>query len=77
MKAKDLVEKFNKQFPVGATVPWRSIGKAGVSHKDYTVRFAARDQNGQPVAWFNERSGMVSIEPQFVNYERGGESQDA
>jgi hypothetical protein len=62
-----LVEKFNKRFPVGSAVEWRSIGRDGVPFKTHVVSHIAVNNNGQAVAWLLER-GMVSIEPQFVNY---------
>lgn len=66
--ADQTVEKFNEQFPVGATVRWRSIANDKMPFQEYTVDLPARNQNGQAVAWFRERSGMVSVEPQFVDY---------
>lgn len=63
-----LVELFNSQFPVGSKVNWRSVGKDGVPFQEYTVELPARVQNDQPVAWFKERSAMVSIESRFVDY---------
>lgn len=69
MTVNELVEKFNEQFPVGSTVGWRSIDSDKMPHRDYTVQFAAVNHHGQPVAWFKERTGMVSIEPRFVDYK--------
>ena len=63
------VDKFNQKFPVGATVRWRSVGKPGVPYREYTVQHAACNHNGTAVAWFAERTGMVSVEPAFVDYE--------
>lgn len=62
-----IVSIFNKMFPVGSPVEWRSI--KGGPLRTYTVAAKARNQNGQAVAWFKERLGMVSIDPMFVNYE--------
>jgi hypothetical protein len=68
MEKQNLVEKFNEQFPVGSSVRWRSIASDKAAYREYTVHAAARLQHGQPVTWFVEKSGMVSIEPQFVDY---------
>jgi len=64
------VEKFNQQFPVKSTVKWRSIASDKCPHKEYTVFAPAEVRHGQPVTWFYEKSGMVSIEPEFVDYEK-------
>lgn len=68
MKPEEIVEKFNEQFPIGSTVKWRSISSDKVPYKQYTVRTSAVVQHGQPVVWFHEKAGMVSIEPRFVDY---------
>lgn len=70
MKPEEIVEKFNTQFPIGSTVGWRSISSDKVPFKEYTVRTTAIVQHGQPVVWFHEKSGMVSIEPRFVDYKK-------
>ncbi len=66
-QVNELVDKFNKRFPLGSAVEWRSIGREGVPFKTYVVSHIAVNNYGQAVAWLLER-GMVSIEPQFVNY---------
>lgn len=68
MSPDKLVEIFNSLFPVGSTVRWRSIGKDSVPFQNYTVRGKAINNHGSAVCWFHERSGMCSIEPQFVDY---------
>lgn len=63
-----LVKKFNSMFPVGAECYWRSIGKDGVPFDRLTVRSIAYVSNGQPVVFFEGKSGYCSIEPRFVSY---------
>lgn len=63
-----LINEFNEKFPVGASVRWRAIGKDGVPYRVYTVLYSAVDHNGKPVAWFRERSGMVPVDRNFVDY---------
>jgi len=70
MSKEILVQKFNEMFPVGGLVYWRSIGADSVSHLVYTVEAPACIQNDQAVAWLEERSGMVSIEENFVDYSQ-------
>lgn len=71
MKSGTLVERFNKRFPIGAKVQWRSIGKDDVPFEEVTVKSAAFDSHGQAVVFFEERSGYCSIDPRFVNYGKG------
>lgn len=67
MKSTEIVEKFNKRFPVGARVRWRNHN-AG-DFREYTVQIEAADLNGTPVCWFMERTGMVRIDEMRVDYE--------
>lgn len=68
-EAEQIIEKFNSLFPVGSTVPWRSVGIDGVDHSDCTVTQAAYISNsGEPVCFIKERSGYVSVSPDFVKY---------
>lgn len=69
MKNETTVERFNRKFPPGARVRWRSIASDSSPYQEYTVLYEAADHNGRAVAWFRERSGMVSVEPAFVDYE--------
>lgn len=71
MTNENLIERFNTDFPVGTKLLWRSVGKSGVPHETVTVKHAAYDMHGQPVAFFEERSGCCSILPMFVAYESG------
>lgn len=64
----ELIERFNKQFPVGFKFEWRPISIDTEPYKTLTVRSAAFDSYGQAVAFVKEISGYVSIEPLFVKY---------
>lgn len=70
MSNQDLINKFNDLFPVGAKVFWRSYAHDAYPHKEYEVRHEAYDMNGQPVAFLKGKAGCVSIEPEFVDYNR-------
>jgi hypothetical protein len=69
MKNETTVERFNRQFPPGSRVRWRAFPSNSSPYREYTVLYEAADHNGQAVAWFRERSGMVPVEPAFVDYE--------
>lgn len=64
------VQKFNDRFPIGSTVSWRSIASDKCPYRDYTVLYQATVHHGLPVAWFAEKSGMVSVEPKHVDYSK-------
>jgi hypothetical protein len=68
--SSSLIEKFNQRFPVGSMVFWRSVNHRAYEHRVYTVRMAAFDHHGTAVCFFNERRGICSVEPGFVDYER-------
>lgn len=70
MSNQELIEKFNEKFPVGAKVYWRSVAYDTYPHRIFEVRGAAFDMNGQAVAFLKGKAGCVSIEPQFLNYDR-------
>lgn len=72
MTAEETVEKFNERFPVGAIVRWRSVASDKMPRREYTVQYAAINHYGNPVAWFAEKSGMVSVAADFVDYENDG-----
>ncbi len=67
-EVNEQVERFNKQFPEGSKVRWRSVGREGVEYKEYTVAYAALNQGDQAVAWFKEKSGCVCISEHFVDF---------
>jgi hypothetical protein len=66
--AQKLVEKFNKQFPIGYKVRHRKTTK---STFDYvTVKSKAFvSTSAEPVVFFHELSGYYSIDPLFVDYD--------
>lgn len=68
---KRLIEMFNKRFPVGSRVRWRSVGNDSAEYQLVIVRSPAYDMHGQPVVFFEERSGCCSIMEQFVDYADG------
>lgn len=69
-KATELVAKFNELFPVGATILFRSVAVRNSTYSPYKVTAAAFIAScGEPVAFLEGRSGYVSIDPDFVNYE--------
>lgn len=63
-----IVDKFNKQFPVGSTVRWRPTYRTA-EWQEYEVRHEAYDMHGQAVAFLKGKAGCVSVEPQFLDYE--------
>lgn len=65
-RTEKIIAKFNKMFPVGSTVRWRS--SVGSEYQNMTVAHAAYDNHGLAVAFFNEKSGFCSVEPLFVDY---------
>lgn len=67
---KRLVERFNKLFPKGSKVEWRSINSDGVPYKTVTVQCEAYDSYGNAVCFFNEVRSFCSIEPGFVKYPK-------
>lgn len=66
-----LINKFNRLYPVGSKVMWRSVNHDGVEYQEVTVQTPAYDSYGQPVCFFNERPAFCSIEPGFVDYPKG------
>lgn len=64
-----LIQVFNNKFPKGSRVMWRSVASEAAEYHPFTVQVSARIQNGMAVCWFIEKSGMVSIDPAFVDYE--------
>lgn len=69
LSTDEIIAEFNRRFPKGARVRWRSLASDKMPHREYTVLFAAVNHYGRAVAWFVERAGMVSVEPQFVDYQ--------
>jgi len=67
--AEKMVAKFNRLYPVGDGVYWRSYVSDAAPYKYMTVKTPAFVANGQPVVFFQERSGYCSIEPEFVKYD--------
>jgi len=69
-QAQALVDKFNKQFPPGSGVYWRSINHPSAEYEYMTVRSVAfLSSGGTPVVFFEERGAYWSIEPEFVKYD--------
>lgn len=66
-KNQKLIERFNKRFPIGSMVRWRSY-KDGPLMQMIT-RTEAFDSNGQPVVFFENKTGFCSIDPMFVDYK--------
>lgn len=66
----ELVAEFNKCFPIGSTIYWRSVDSPGSRHMSYKVRYEALLMSGQPVCFVERWSGAISIEPRFVDYMR-------
>ena len=67
--AQQLVEKFNKLYPVGSSVKHRTTAIKSIPFKEHTVRAEAFVANcNNAVAFFNEVSGYCSIEGDFVQY---------
>lgn len=69
MSNSKIIERFNKQFPVGCKFRWRPISKGDSPYQDMTVRYPAYDLHGQAVAFAKEKSGCISIEEGFVDYQ--------
>ena len=68
MKKENYVELFNRKFPPGSQVQWRPVASSSTPFRKYTVRYKAEDFNGQAVAWFKERTGLVGVEPGYIDY---------
>lgn len=67
--AQKLVDRFNKLYPVGATVSLRKVARDSFPYTEYTVKSEAFVANEtSPVAFFNGISGYFSIEPDFIKY---------
>jgi hypothetical protein len=66
--AIQIVEKFNKHFPVGSKVEYRVLHDKA-PYEIVTVQTPAYlDKGKQPVAFFNELSGYYMITENFINY---------
>lgn len=63
-----LVEYFNKNYPVGSVILWRSVSVETYPYTEMKVKQPAFLSNNQAVVFLQERPGFVSIEPEFVNY---------
>jgi hypothetical protein len=68
MTKEKLVARFNKKYPVGSVVFWRTTPHD--EYKPMTVKFSAQLVNNQPVTWFVEKKTYCSIDPLFVNYRK-------
>ena len=67
--AQQLVDKFNKQYPVGSSVKHRTTASKSIPFNKHTVRAEAFVANSNMAfAFFNEVSGYCSIEADFVQY---------
>jgi len=67
LRAELIVKQFNKWYPVGCTLLWKSISTPNCKPIQVTVKYPAYiAASGQPVAFFKERSGYCSVEPQFI-----------
>lgn len=64
VRIKRIVEVFNKYYPVGSLVQWKPTTRSEAI--EVTVKHPAYPHYGQAVAFFEERSGFCSIEPQFL-----------
>ena len=64
VRVKMIVNGFNDEFPVGSKVMWRPSVRA--ESIEVTVKSPAYNNYGMPVAFFHERSGFCSVEPQFI-----------
>lgn len=68
--AEQIVQKFNKKFPVDSTVMHRKIANKAYPYEPRTVRATAFvSGSNDPVVFFKELSGYYIITPDFVDYD--------
>lgn len=64
IRLKLIINSFNENHPVGAKFLWKpSVRGEAIT---VTVKKPAYEFYGMAVAFFEERSGFCSIEPQFI-----------
>lgn len=64
-----IIEKFNELYPVGSKCPMRSTNHKSYEYKEEVVKHEAFMSNsGDPVAFFEGKSGYYAIEEGFVKY---------
>lgn len=66
IRARLIIDDFNKKYAVGSTVYWRPVANGTIDFQKMTVAMGAYISNGMPVCFFKERKGFCSIEPQFL-----------
>lgn len=63
---EQLVELFNRRYPIGRTVRWRE--KKGAEYKDCTVKTPAFLRNGRAYVFFTRYVSQCDIDPLYMNY---------
>ncbi len=66
IRANLIVKQFNENYKVGEKLLWKPIASFGFTPIEVTLKQEAFLNHGIPVAFFNERSGFCSIEPQHL-----------
>lgn len=68
-QAQELVEKFNKLYPVGSTVQLRKVSSDRFPYEEYKVKKEAFcTASFDAVAFFEGISGYFSIDTDFIKY---------
>ena len=63
---EQLVELFNRRYPVGRVVRWRE--KRGGAYIQCTVKTNAFIRNGRAYVFFNQYVSQCDIDPLFMDY---------
>ncbi len=66
IRANLIVKQFNKDYEVGDKLLWKPVASFGFTPIEVTLKQEAFLSYGTPVAFFNERNGFCSIEPQHL-----------
>lgn len=69
---EELVKQFNARFDVGAKVLWRGVNNDRWKYQRYEVESPAYMNNDRAVCFLKGKSGFVSIEPGFIDYDYKG-----
>jgi hypothetical protein len=66
IRANLIVNEFNKKYKIGDKILWKPVASFGFTPVEVTLKEKAFLNYGNPVAFFKERSGFCSIEPQHL-----------
>lgn len=68
LNTKEIVNKFNRQYPIGNTVMYKNGPERIHLQERKTKSLAFLSENNQPVVFFEHLAGYYSITNDFIDY---------